>query len=413
MAPWAVNLALSVRIFLYVLKLLQTTTPELRQILVFIWTKILAFDKSCQVDLVKDGGHTYFIRFLESVEAYPEQRAMAAFVLAGPSPNDAPAEPLFLQWLCICLGKLWEDFTEAQVIGLQADAPSIFAHLLSEPQPEVRAASIFSLGTLLNVEFDSSRDEECEDDDDVKVKAEISIVKSLLKVFLDGSPLVRTEIAVALARFAFGHKKHLKSVAAAMWKPQSNSVLSSLPSFTIKGTVSGHTTPNQYSQSGPVMRVGGDSQSVSRDGRASTSGPSATSGIMHGSPVSDDSSLHSDSGIMNNCNGIGNHMRSKHLDNTLYSQCVFAMCTLAKDPSPRIAGLGSRVLSIIGIEQVVAKSVKSSPGSTRPGESITSPINSLAGLARSSSWFEMNAGKWHSILGFMLSAPELTLLIIP
>ncbi|KAL1174265.1 hypothetical protein V6Z11_A05G465100 [Gossypium hirsutum] len=42
MGPWAVDLALSVGIFPYVLKLLQTTTPELRQILVFIWTKILA-----------------------------------------------------------------------------------------------------------------------------------------------------------------------------------------------------------------------------------------------------------------------------------------------------------------------------------------------------------------------------------
>ena len=34
------------------------------------------------MDLVKDLGHTYFIRFLDSMEAYPEQRAMAAFVLA-------------------------------------------------------------------------------------------------------------------------------------------------------------------------------------------------------------------------------------------------------------------------------------------------------------------------------------------
>ncbi|KAL1174263.1 hypothetical protein V6Z11_A05G465000 [Gossypium hirsutum] len=42
MGPWAVDLALSVGIFPYVLKPLQTTTPELRQILVFIWTKILA-----------------------------------------------------------------------------------------------------------------------------------------------------------------------------------------------------------------------------------------------------------------------------------------------------------------------------------------------------------------------------------
>lgn len=113
---------------------------------------------------MKDGGHAYFIRFLDSMEAYPEQRAMAAFVLAvivdghrrgqeacvganlinvclrhlqASTPNNAPTEPLFLQWLCLCLGKLWEDFTEAQIIGLRSDAPRIYAPLLFEPQPEV------------------------------------------------------------------------------------------------------------------------------------------------------------------------------------------------------------------------------------------------------------------------------------
>ncbi|KAI7996142.1 Regulatory-associated protein of TOR 1 [Camellia lanceoleosa] len=397
MGPWAVDLALSVGIFHYVLKLLQTITPELQQILVFIWTKILALDKSCQVDLVKDGGHTYFIRFLDSVEAYPEQRAMAAFVLAvivdghrrgqetcieanlvhvclkhlqSSTPNDGQTEPLFLQWLCLCLGKLWEDYTEAQLIGLQADAPAIYAPLLSEPQPEVRASAVFALGTLLDVGFDSSRDAVGGDedvDDDEKVKAEICIIKSLLSVVSDGSPLVRAEVAVALARFAFGHKKHLKSIAAAYWKPQSNSVLSSLPSLAIKGTGSGYTTPTQYM--GPLSRVGGENQSAVRDGRVSTSSPLATSGIMHGSPPSDDSSQHSDSGILNDCmsNGLVNHTRPRPLDSALYSQCVLAMFTLAKDPSPRIANLGRRVLSIIGIEQVVTKSVKSTSSSVRPG----------------------------------------------
>lgn len=422
MGPWAVDLALSVGIFPYVLKLLQTTTPELRQILVFIWTKILALDKSCQVDLVKDGGHTYFIRFLDSVEAYPEQRAMAAFVLAvivdghrrgqeacveaglihvclkhlqGSTPNDAQTEPLFLQWLCLCLGKLWEDFTEAQLIGLQADAPAIYALLLSEPQPEVRASAVFGLGTLLDVGFDSTRDVGDEEgDDDEKVRAEISIVKSLLNVVSDGSPLVRAEVAVALARFAFGHNKHLKSIAAAYWKPQSNSGLSSLPSFAIRGTGSGYTTPNQYSQIGPLLRVGGDNRSATRDGRVSSSSPLTTSGVMHGSPLSDDSSQHSDSGILNDgiSNGVVNHTRPRALDNALYSQCVSAMCTLAKDPSPRIAGLGRRVLSIIGIEQVVAKSARPTTSGIRPGESSAPPSNNFAGLVRSSSWFDMNGG---------------------
>ncbi|MBA0664238.1 hypothetical protein Goklo_004277 [Gossypium klotzschianum] len=383
-----------------------------------------AVDLSCQVDLVKDGGHVYFIRFLNSVEAYPEQRAMAAFVLAvivdghrrgqeacieaglihvclkhlhSSMQNDVQTEPLFLQWLCLCLGKLWEDFTEAQIIGLQADAPAICAPLLSEPQPEVRASAVFALATLLDIGFDSFRDgvggdEEC--DDDEKTRAEIIvIIKSLLNIVSDGSPLVRAEVAVALARFAFGHKQHLKSIAAAYWKPQSNSLLSSLPSLAnINGTGSGNIVSSQI---GPLIRVGNDNSSVVRDGRVSTSSPLATAGVMHGSPLSDDSCQHSDSGILND--GIGNgvirHSRSKPLDNAMYSQCVPAMCTLAKDPSPRIATLGRRVLSIIGIEQVT-KSVKSAGSSSaRPGEPTTSSTTpSFAGLARSSSWFDMNGG---------------------
>ncbi|XP_073034255.1 LOW QUALITY PROTEIN: regulatory-associated protein of TOR 1-like [Primulina eburnea] len=430
MGPWAVDLALSVGIFPYVLKLLATTTPELRQILVFIWTKILALDKSCQVDLVKDGGHTYFIRFLDSVEAYPEQRAMAAFVLAvivdgyrrgqevcmeaglihvclkilqSSSPNEAQTGPLFLQWICLCLGKLWEDFLEAQMIGLQADALAVVEPLLSEPQPEVRAAAVFSLGTLLDFGFDATRDGlgDEDSDDDEKIKAEAGVIKSLLSVVSDGSPLVRAEVAVALARFSFGHNKHIKSVAAAYWKPQSNSVLATLPSFAINGSGSGYTTPVHYkahgnrvpSPVGPLSRVGNDSQAVTRDGRVSSGSPLATSGIMHGSPLSDDSSQHSDSGALNDfvSNGVVNHSRRRPLDNSLYSQCVLAMCTLAKDPSPRVASLGRRVLSIIGIEQVT-KSVKSAGGSAHPNESSTTATTSLSGLARSSSWFELNGG---------------------
>lgn len=63
---------------------------------------------------------------------------------------------------------------------------------------QVRASAVFALGTLLDVGFDSCRDgggdEEC--DDDEKFKAEISILKSLLYVVSDGSPLVRAEVAV-------------------------------------------------------------------------------------------------------------------------------------------------------------------------------------------------------------------------
>lgn len=48
LGPWAVNQALSVGIFPYVLKLLQATGRELRPYLVFIWAKIMAVDFSVQ-----------------------------------------------------------------------------------------------------------------------------------------------------------------------------------------------------------------------------------------------------------------------------------------------------------------------------------------------------------------------------
>lgn len=52
LGPWAVNLALSVGIFPYVLKLLQSCAKELRPLLVFIWAKILAVDNVSSIQLL-------------------------------------------------------------------------------------------------------------------------------------------------------------------------------------------------------------------------------------------------------------------------------------------------------------------------------------------------------------------------
>jgi len=63
---------------------------------------------------------------------------------------------------------------------------------------QVRAAAVFALGTLLDVGFDSGKgvcDEEFDDDENI---VEDIIIKSLLDVVSDGSPLVRTEVAVGM-----------------------------------------------------------------------------------------------------------------------------------------------------------------------------------------------------------------------
>jgi regulator-associated protein of mTOR len=96
MGSWAVDLALSVGIFPYVLKLLQTTSSDLRTTLVFIWAKILALDRSCQADLVKDNGHLYFLKYLDSPEPGIDNhnRAQAAFVLAVVCDHHAKGQAL-------------------------------------------------------------------------------------------------------------------------------------------------------------------------------------------------------------------------------------------------------------------------------------------------------------------------------
>lgn len=94
LGPWAVNLSLSLGIFPYVMKLLQS--PEYKSLLLNIWASILKFDPSCQVDLVKDGALPHFIQPLTTTNSwtpnhphpsnqmeFAKQRIFAAFSLAS------------------------------------------------------------------------------------------------------------------------------------------------------------------------------------------------------------------------------------------------------------------------------------------------------------------------------------------
>jgi len=202
-----------------------------------------------------------------------------------------------------------------------------------------------------------------------------------------------------------GHNKHLKSVAAEYWKPQTNSLLKSPPSLANISSPNNVYSPNNIRQGssglashiGPVLRVGIDSSATGRGVRVSTSSPIATSSIMHGSPQSDDSSQHSDSGILlieNASNGGLSYTRSRPADCVIYSQYISTMCSVAKDPYPRIATIGRRALSLIGVEQVVMKN-RFNSGGAHQGETSAPPSN--FGMARSSSWFDMNSGMFYSL----------------
>jgi hypothetical protein len=204
LGPWAVNLALSLGIFPYVMKLLQS--PEYKQNLVGIWAKILSFDPSCQVDLVKDGALPHFVQHLtwglnkatmnlplNPLEA-AEQRIMAAFILSATcvgyaqgqvacmrqnlhgtccallssveSSSDASLDPdyqnkvtlaeervppKFRLWLCLCLGNLFKGNVTTQTEALASGVHLRLFSRLQDDSPDVRAAACFTIGCLLSL----------------------------------------------------------------------------------------------------------------------------------------------------------------------------------------------------------------------------------------------------------------------
>ena len=132
--PWAVNLALSVGLFPYILKLLQSPATELRKLLVHIWAKIICVDRSCQADLIKDNGYKYFILVIWNSAPKSDERALAACVVANLCADFRAGQevcfkssvlahccihlndpdPVLRQWLCLCLAELWNGYSDAK-----------------------------------------------------------------------------------------------------------------------------------------------------------------------------------------------------------------------------------------------------------------------------------------------------------
>lgn len=215
LGPWAVNAALSVGIFPYVLKLLQSPAAELKPVLVFIWARILAVDRSCQNDLLKDHGYAYFINILTpnnamlSIPHVSEHRAMSAFILSvfctdfrtGQQAclrgnvisaclahvNDP--DPLLRQWVCLCLAQVWLNNSEAKSIAINENGHEKLTALLNDSVPEVRASAMYALGTFLS---DPNKTEQI-------VNIEHNIAISALCVMSDGSSMVRREFVIALS----------------------------------------------------------------------------------------------------------------------------------------------------------------------------------------------------------------------
>ncbi|KAM5308287.1 regulatory-associated protein of mTOR isoform 1-T1 [Glossophaga mutica] len=247
LGPWAVSLALSVGIFPYVLKLLQSSARELRPLLVFIWAKILAVDSSCQADLVKDNGHKYFLSVLADPYMPAEHRTMTAFILAVIVNNYNTGQeaclqgnliaicleqlsdphPLLRQWVAICLGRIWQNFDSARWCGVRDSAHEKLCSLLSDPIPEVRCAAVFALGTFVGNSAERT---------DHSTTIDHNVAMMLAQLISDGSPMVRKELVVALTHLVVQYESNFCSVALQFMEEEKNYPLPS-PATTEGGSL--------------------------------------------------------------------------------------------------------------------------------------------------------------------------------
>lgn len=199
LGPWAVYLSLSIGIFPYVLKLLQSPAQELKPVLIFIWARIMAIDyKSTQQELCKDKGYNYFYLILNSSPSNPigapgapgsaasatnvmvneDHKAMSAFILTlfikdfrngqricfsielvtsclrfiGTSEN-----PLFRQWCVLLLSQLWRNYPDGKWIIYKDGYLNKFLEYIYDPIPEVRTSIVLAMKTFLT-EIDEEDD---------------------------------------------------------------------------------------------------------------------------------------------------------------------------------------------------------------------------------------------------------------
>ncbi len=233
LGPWAVNLALSIGIFPYVLKLLQSQALELKPPMVFIWARILAVDQTCQSDLLKDSGFQYFTNIMDPGSGMPsdsaaEHRAMCAFVVAifckdfkhGKAAvlKEAPGiidncllhlndleSPLLRQFSLLCLSQLWKDYPEGKKKGIEFSAHRRIGDRSHDPVPEVRAAALDALASFV----------ETGEITDWVTSEEETLASVVSSMGMDGSIMVRKELTVFYSVFI---KKYERRFLVAAWE---------------------------------------------------------------------------------------------------------------------------------------------------------------------------------------------------
>ncbi|XP_044312354.1 regulatory-associated protein of mTOR isoform X2 [Varanus komodoensis] len=385
LGPWAVSLALSVGIFPYVLKLLQSSARELRPLLVFIWAKILAVDSSCQADLVKDNGHKYFLSVLADPYMPAEHRTMTAFILAVIVNNYNTGQeaclqgnlisicleqlndphPLLRQWVAICLGRIWQNFDSARWCGVRDSAHEKLYSLLSDAIPEVRCAAVFALGTFVGNSAERT---------DHSTTIDHNVAMMLAQLINDGSPMVRKELVVALSHLVVQYESNFCTVALQFMEEEKNYALPSpaapeggsltpvrdspctpkLRSVSSYGNIRAVTTARNLNKSLQNLSLNEESGSSIAFSPGNLSTSSSASSTL-GSPENEEYILSFET--IDKMRRVSSYSSLNSLIgvsfNSVYTQIWRVLLHLAADPYPDVSDLAMKVLNSIAYKATV------------------------------------------------------------
>lgn len=244
--PWAVYLALSVGMFPYIQKLLQSPSLDLKPILVFIWSRIMSVDyKNTQQELVKDRGYNYFIGMLtlqprpsqphlhgnplviessavNNDVTFADQKAMSAFVLTMFVRDheqgrklvfsidllrccigyiESSESPLLRQWSALLISEMVKEHLEAVVIIMRSGSTDKLLVLLNDPIPEIRASLVFAFRNFILLTSEVEGLENNYGISDELNKQDLKIVTEMVSLCNDGSALIRREVLCLMSRF--------------------------------------------------------------------------------------------------------------------------------------------------------------------------------------------------------------------
>ena len=229
LGTWSVNLALSVGVFHYILRLLQKSSSSNVEVLVQIWCKILSVDRSCQGESIKAGNQSLFIKVMANKEnEFSAQLRSAAGFILSVLMDQYPAgqlacyqsgilkvcdellqdpEPTLRYTALVCLGKMWEDNKELKFQAIKEQIQDRVCSRITDSSPKVRSAALFALGTFIYTGNPNGT-------------LELSLANSLRLLTSDISPIVRRELIDTLSMTIAAYEQRFIEIAISTAKQE-------------------------------------------------------------------------------------------------------------------------------------------------------------------------------------------------